>query len=335
MVKIQREWLRRIPEYHQGVSKPRKGYRPDESGESAMRPDDDGDPTLADDDGQADAADPSEDDSAEKKGDAAPDEDGTPRDSAAGDSADGPADDPTNDGDGAPPLDTSLTIPDDIADARDEAERRKERTPWNRHGAPRAFPLEGRYLRGLATRFARMVSKLAEDNADLPQEGDDEWDINALVRRRFSGKLPNQCRMSREKRKVVVVLDTSPSCAHQARLFGSVAQIAEELGDCEMYDAPNFALHSRWEDGEWVALPTEERGWAFRNRVVLAFGDFDGIDHICEASRVRGNRIYWFSCEERPQVLERNRDLFVRNYRGHYHPAMNLDALMRAMGRVR
>ncbi len=332
MAKIQREWLRRIPNYRQVPGQPQKKTRQDESGDAKLRPGDEGDPTLAD-DGDSAGADDGEDAGDEREQDA-PDENGTPTAGAAGESADDAGDD-SADGGGPPPLDTRLSIPGDIADARQEDDRRKERTPWNRSGAPRAFPLEGRYLRGLATRFARMVSKLAEDNADLPQDGDEEWDINALVRRRFTGKLPNQCRMTREKRKVVVVLDTSPSCAHQARLFGSVAQIAEELGDCEMYDAPNFALHSRWEDGEWILLPAGERGWAFRNRVVLAFGDFDGIDHICEASRVRGNRIYWFSCEERPQVMERNRDLFVRNYRGHYHPAMNLDALMRAMGRVR
>ena len=190
-------------------------------------------------------------------------------------------------------------------------------------------------MRGLATRFARMVSKLAEDNADMPAEGDDEWDMNALLRRRFTGRLPNQCRMTREKRRVVVVLDTSPSCAHQARLFGSVARIAEELGDCEMFDAPNFTLNARLEKGRWVELEPEERQWAFRNRVVLAFGDFDGIAHISEASRMRGNRIYWFSCEERPDVMEYQRETFVKEYRGHYHPANDLGTLMRAMGRVR
>jgi hypothetical protein len=226
-------------------------------------------------------------------------------------------------------------VPEEVEQSRREGEARRRRTPWNRFHAPRAFPLEGRYLRGLATRFARMVSKLAEDNADLPSDGDDEWDLNALVRRRFTGQLPNQCRMSREKRKVVVVLDTSPSCAHQARLFGSIAQIAEELGDCEIFDAPNFGLVSRWRGGRWENLPPEERDWPFRHRVVLAFGDFDGIQHICEASKQRGNRIFWFCCEERATVLEAGRETFVHEYKGKYFPATQVTQLMRAMGRVR
>jgi hypothetical protein len=141
--------------------------------------------------------------------------------------------------------------------------------------------------------------------------------------------------MSREKRKVVVVLDTSPSCAHQAKLFGSIAQIAEELGDCEIYDAPNFGIESRWEQGTWTDLPAPERDWPFRQRVVLAFGDFDGIEHICDASQKRGNRLYWFCCEERPPVLESQREYFVRNYKGKYFPANQLPQLMRQMGKVR
>ena len=328
MARVRRKWLERIPDYRwerrKGSGEGDEGPAPDEAGDPAAGIPEDGDDAPLDDDATQDnESTPGEDEQA-ARGEGQP----STREERAEPGEDG---DPS--ADAAPPLNTELSIPDEIEAARREGE--DERTPWNRHAAPRAFPLEGRYLRGLATRFARMVAKLAEDNADVPQEGDDEWDMTELVRRRFTGRLPNQCRMTREKRKVVVVLDTSPSCAHQARLFGSVAQVAEELGDCELYDAPNFALHSRWQLGSWEQLTAEERGWDFHNRVVLAFGDFDGIEHICQASRRRGNRIYWFSCEERPQVLERNREFFVKNFKGHYHAANDLHRLMRVMARVR
>ena len=307
--RIERPWLRRIPGY--GEKRRRKIG-------------DEGEPGSP-----GEAGDESPGDVDDAAGEGADEPDGEPGPGAPDDGEPGaPAQPPPN-------LDTALHIPPEIEQARREAGQDEQRTPWNRFHAPRAFPLEGRYLRGLATRFARMVSKLAEDNADLPSDGDDEWDLNALVRRRFTGKLPHQCRMSRDKRKVVVVLDTSPSCAHQARLFGAVAQIAEELGDCEIFDAPNFGLESRWREGRWETLDAAERGWPFRHRVVLAFGDFDGIDHICQASRQRGNRIFWFGCEERASVLEAGRETFVRQYKGKYFAANHITQLMRAMGRVR
>jgi hypothetical protein len=235
----------------------------------------------------------------------------------------------------APPEDTpGLSVPPEVEAKQDEERKRRAET-LNRHLAPKAFDLEGRYLRALAARFARMVSKVAEDSADMPAPGDDEWDLDELRTRRFTGRLVSQCRMTRNKRKVAVVLDTSPSCEHQARLFGSVAQVAEALGDCELFDAPNFAITARKTTGAWEALPGLERDWHFERRVVLAFGDFDGIDRICKASQVRGNKIFWFCCEERPGVLDSQRDFFVKHYKGHYLPANNLDELMKAMGRVR
>lgn len=342
MRRIDRPWLRRIPDYVPGAGPPRPGYRKDEGGEKGAAADPDGEEALLDEEGEESPA--AEEAGAEEAGggeaaqseeerdgeDAGPESE-TAEQSAEADPGGEPGE-PTGEG-ADPELDTSLYLPQEIEEARDAEERGKGAR--NPHRAPRAFPLEGRYMRGLAARFARVVAKLAEDNADLPQEGDEEWDLNALVRRRFTGRLPHHCRMSREKRKVVVVLDTSPSCAHQARLFGALAQIAEELGDCEMFDAPNFSLTSLWRTGAWEDLPAEEREWQFRNRVVLAFGDFDGIEHICAASQRRGNRIYWFCCEERPAVLESNRETFVHGYKGHYFPATHLKSLMRQMARVR
>lgn len=231
--------------------------------------------------------------------------------------------------------DFGLEVPEEIDAQRQEQEEKRHRSPLNLGRAHQAFSLEGHYLRNLATRFARMVSKVAEDSADLPLAGDDEWDFAELLRRRFTGRMVHQCRMTRERRKVAVVLDTSPSCEQQARLFGAIALIAEELGDCEIFDAPNFLIMAHKTGADWVNLPEEQRQWNFQGRVVLAFGDFDGIDQISLASTVRGNKIYWFCCEERPQVLEMHREAFVKRYKGHYFPAVTLNQLLKAMRRVR
>ena len=235
-----------------------------------------------------------------------------------------------------PPQDeTSLSIPPEVAERLKQEEAEDLRHHHNVLMAPQAFSLDGRYLRGLASDFARMVSKVAEDSADLPVPGDDEWDYVALTQRRFTGRNIHQCRQTREKRKVAVVLDSSPSCAHQANLFAAVATVAEALGDCDLYDAPNFTIHAVKSGWEWERIPNPEQGWDFKRRVVLAFGDFDGLDSICEASALRGNRIYWFSCEQRPETLEYGRERLLRDFKGHYMPANNLEQLMKAMRRVR
>ncbi len=303
MRRIERDWLRRIPGYGEGPEeKPVRRRRPAEPGEEG-------------------------EEQAEAQGE---NEQGEPMESEGSDDG-APEDDSENDAE--PP---GLSIPEQVEQARDEAEREKQGQGWqNLNLAPQAFALEGRHMRGLAARFARMVSKVAEDSADMPSQGDDEWDLVELRQRRFTGRLISQCRMTREKRKVAVVLDTSPSCEHQARLFGAIARVAEDLGDCELYDAPNFAIHARRLGEAWETLPQAEREWQFQRRVVLAFGDFDGIERISAASAIRGNKIYWFCCEERPTVMESSREFFVKNYKGRYFPATHLHSLMKAMRRVR
>jgi len=334
MAHIQREWLQRIGGWS-WVERPqsRRRLRRDERGRPQGQPDEGHDAdALADAEDDGDAGEAGDAVQPAQPGAGAPAGDGA--EEVAG--AEGEAAQAIPPGAGEEvPDELGLEVPDEVEQRRREEEQKRRRTGLNRGEAPQAFGLEGHYLRNLATRFARMISKVAEDSADLPSEGDEEWDMNELIRRRFTGRLLSQCRMTREKRKVAVVLDTSPSCEHQARLFGSIARIAEELGDCELYDAPNFVIHARKLHDAWETLPQAEREWGFKGRVVLAFGDFDGIERICQASRVRGNRIFWFCCEERPSVLEAGREALVKAYRGHYFPATHLTQLMNALRRVR
>ncbi|HUJ73574.1 MAG TPA: hypothetical protein VL359_01900 [bacterium] len=312
--RVQRPWLRRVGDYA-GQEQRRRGGAPggeeqawseDDSGEEQVAP---GEAEGESDSAESQAADPA---------------------TGAGDPQEAQDADQTSD-----PGEARLEVPPEVEQRRREERERAERTALNQHLAPQSFSLEGKYLRTLAAQFARMVSKVAEDSADMPTQGDDEWDLEELRTRRFTGRLVHQCRMTREKRRVAVVLDSSPSCEQQARLFGSIAQVAEALGDCELYDAPNFGIVARKMLDTWENLPEVEREWQFQRRVVLAFGDFDGLERIGAASRVRGNKIYWFCCEERASVLEAQRDQFVKGYKGFYLPATNLAELIQAMRRVR
>ncbi|MEE8436461.1 MAG: hypothetical protein V3S64_16870 [bacterium] len=318
MGRIRREWLERIPDYA-WVRRP--GKRREDGPEDGPRP-----PGEEDGEGGDQG-----DDASDAAGTGLPDDEAIREEATEEEAAES-----TMAGEGEEVEDDyGLDIPEEIEARRREQEEKNRRSAANLGLAPRAFGLEGHYLRNLATRFARMITKVAEDSADLPSQGDEEWDMTELLKRRFTGRLVHQCRMTREKRKVAIVLDTSPSCEHQARLFASVARIAEELGDCELYEAPNFAIIARKTGNEWEHLESTEEEWAFKGRVVLAFGDFDGIERICEASAIRGNRIYWFCCEERPEVLEHQRETFVNRYKGKYFPATSLQQLLKAIARVR
>ncbi len=338
MRRIDREWLRRVPGYEEGGNEKLRRRRvsvPGAGGEEGPAPD----AEQEEQEGEEQAAADAESSEDPPDGNADGDADGA-KEAATTDDAEGPPENGDPDGggeqqqrrDAEPP---GLSIPDEVEQARREREAKERHGERNPALAPKAFGLEGRYMRGLAARFARMVSKVAEDSADMPSQGDEEWDLVELRQRRFTGRLIGQCRMTREKRKVAVVLDTSPSCEHQARLFAAIARVAEELGDCELYDAPNFAIHAVRLRTTWETLREAEREWNFQGRVVLAFGDFDGIQRISQASSIRGNKIYWFCCEERPTVLESERDYFVAHFKGHYLPATNLQNLMKAMRKVR
>ena len=170
MAKIDREWLRRIPGYREN---PVPGLLKDEQGRPfAPSP---------------------------------PDEEDLPPGEADGDETEEPGTGMEN----APIEPPPLSVPDEVESERQEKEERERFSRLNLSLAPKAFELEGRYIRVLASRFARMVSKVAEDSADMPVQGDEEWDMAELLQRRFTGRMVSQCRMTREKRKVAVVLDTS------------------------------------------------------------------------------------------------------------------------------
>lgn len=159
-----------------------------------------------------------------------------------------------------------------------------------------AIALQELRERRLQRAFATIVAKTAEDAASLPVEGDDEWDIESIMRRRLDHRPLWQCRQSRERERVVIVLDTSGSCYEQAEFFQRIANLAARLGDAEIYSAPNAVINNQLIAGEdrWVHAPYGAQ-WPFRRRVVLFFGDFDGGDSVVEAARE--NRVYWFSCE--------------------------------------
>jgi len=215
----------------------------------------------------------------------------------------------------------------------------------------RTFALDNRdadeVVRRLQAVFATLVQKVAEDRADyeIPY-GDDVWDIEALMVRRYNKAPLHQCRTGLEKQKVVLMLDTSGSCYEQAELYAKIAQIALRDGDVEIYEVPNGGIVAKWglEHGEIVEV--EQYGWEvkeeelpkFKNRVILYFGDFDGGDTPTELALE--NQVYWFSNEDRYDDMDEHswcsytlQDFFARG--GKYFEVFNEEDFIWAVRKVR
>jgi hypothetical protein len=167
--------------------------------------------------------------------------------------------------------------------------------------APRpAFGLtpEQHVLRRAQMAFARIVSKLAEDFAGWPVDGDDEWDVEALLARSMDSRPLPSCRRSREREALVAVIDISGSCLMVAEFFQRVSALAASHMDVELMSGNNGRIEAVWRPGVSAWQSVRCGRWPFHRRTILFFGDHDGQALVCDAS-VR-NRVTWFSNEVRP-----------------------------------
>lgn len=195
--------------------------------------------------------------------------------------------------------------------------------------------------RRLSHQFARIISKVAEDHVGEPTEGDDEWDVEEIMKRRYTGRPLLSCRCSREKQSVALILDTSGSCEPQAQFYAAISQVAAELGNVEMYSAPNGELEMKYEPvWGWRWLSSEEmekhrHGWQFSGRVILFFGDFDGGDYPVLASRK--NKVYWFSSEDRYTDMDEHNwcSFTLKEFRGKYYMCLNSSDFLSLVKKVR
>lgn len=197
----------------------------------------------------------------------------------------------------------------------------------------KAFFLEELRRRRIMTTMALLMSKVAEDLTGWPIPGDDEWSVPDLMARRLDLRPLTQCRHSREKERIVIIIDTSGSCVHQARFFSSIATAAVSAGDVEIYDAPNAGIRARKGRSGW--RPVEHRGWNFSRRTVIFFGDFDGGDVVIRASRQ--NRLYWFCSENRYPDIRVHPwcSLTFKSFRGRFFPCMAEEDFIRLLRKVR
>lgn len=213
------------------------------------------------------------------------------------------------------------------------AEREEESAGVGSLNYNKAFFLEELRRRRIVTTFALLMSKVAEDLTGWPIPGEDEWSVPDLMARHLDRRPLTQCRHSREKERVVVIIDTSGSCLHQARFFSSIATAAVAAGDVEIYDAPNAGIRARKGRRGWQ--PVEHTAWNFSRRTVIFFGDFDGGDVVIRASR--RNKLYWFCSENRYPDIQVHPwcTLTFKSFRGRFFSCTAEEDFIRLLRKVR
>lgn len=174
-------------------------------------------------------------------------------------------------------------------------------------------PATGESIRKLNNSFSVLASKIAEDAVSWPTIGDDEWDVHALMKRKYDKRPLTHCKQSREKSRLVLVLDTSGSCRKYSEFFQAIAQAALAFGDVEIYEAPNgYITHKLIPDEGWLRVSAEGAiDWGLQSRHVVFFGDWDGAARVIHNSQ--SNKMYWFDCE-----LRRDADHWLNQWVGEF-----------------
>ncbi len=134
------------------------------------------------------------------------------------------------------------------------------------------------------TVFANLIAKLAEDNTGNDIDGYEFWDEQLLAERTVTRHSINKCKKDKTKERIVLMLDTSPSCRQMANFYGLIANIAESYDDIEVYDVPNGRIVHKYSRRYKRFVPAWNlediingaHEWKYmKNRTVLIFSDSD------------------------------------------------------------
>jgi hypothetical protein len=164
--------------------------------------------------------------------------------------------------------------------------------------------------RRLSTDFARIISKIAEDNSGELVDGNQKWDIDKILNRTLDNRNILHCKSTEELECLLLILDSSPSCERYAKMYAEIASVASEFSDVDMFNAPNARIFTKYNirKKEFVKCWSAEdvinlaHKWKyFKNRTILFFGDSDGIRTVMNASL--SNNIHWFTPDMAKHVV--------------------------------
>ena len=163
----------------------------------------------------------------------------------------------------------------------------------------KSFDYEYLRNRKLSSTLSLLFGKIAEERMGDRTEGADKWDIDKIMFRRISKKVITDCKYAREKQRLVLMLDSSPSCSSMANVYSQISTESANFDDLEIYDAPNGYAHSIYNprDGKFTKLTREEVEYTmlwggFSGRTIIYFGDTDAARSIRASCKY--NDIHWF-----------------------------------------
>ncbi|WP_251965893.1 hypothetical protein [Salinibacter ruber] len=189
----------------------------------------------------------------------------------------------------------------------------------------------------IASMFARLVSKVAEDMSYQQVPGDEFWDPRKIMRRQIDRRPLQHCKMDYTKRRLALLVDTSPSCRDEAVFYSKVATGALLRDDIDIFLCPNGRIDAQFDPGP-MRFVNDDRGaaWDLEGRVVLYFTDWDGTDEIVEHSR--NCTLYWFDNCPPSNYWESARDRHQRvrlQYRGRHFHCPDTEAFGRLARKIR
>ena len=216
---------------------------------------------------------------------------------------------------------SNFEIKKNIEQAKDNIRRdwKLERFGTNHNRVGKDFEYETLRNRKLSSMLSLLFSKVAEERMGDKVEGTDKWDVNKIMFRKVSKKLITNCKYSREKQRLVLLLDSSPSCRSMSDLYSQISTESARFDDLDIYDAPNGYPHSIYDPRrkKYRKLNEEELNatlmWnGFNGRTVIYFGDDD-------ASYIMGKafkhcEVHWFyQCYGRREISERIESIIERS----------------------
>ena len=194
------------------------------------------------------------------------------------------------------------------------------------------------------TAFANLIAKLAEDNSGGDIDGDEFWDEQLLTERTITRHSINKCKKDKTKERIVLMLDTSPSCRRVADFYGLMANIAEGYDDIEVYDVPNGRIVHKYSRRYKRFVPAWNlediingaHEWKYmKNRTVLIFSDSDCTDTV-EKNIGINNAIILCHCDENEAYSLRDIKTKLENKGGKIFYGVNSpDKLMEVVRKLK
>jgi hypothetical protein len=154
-------------------------------------------------------------------------------------------------------------------------------------------------LKYLQTEFYRLIEMLAEEETrqfDQLLCSKARYNVKKMIMRRYEGKPPTRYKMPIHREGIILILDNSGSMFAWAEMLITIAELAAQRRDVEIYIAPNGRVE---EQISMVKRSVSHSKFISKTagRTIIYVGDFDGGDTPVELSW--RNTVYWIAPEDR------------------------------------